>query len=45
MTSIDVVLLLLALICFFLAALGVPVHPRVNLTAAGLALWVASLLV
>ena len=36
--------LIAALILFILAAIPVPV-PRVNLTAAGLACWVASLLV
>jgi len=38
-----IVLLWLALICFVLAAVGVP-FPRVNLTALGLAFFVASLL-
>jgi hypothetical protein len=43
MITIDFVLHLLALICFVCAALGVP--SRVNLTAAGLALWMLSLVV
>jgi len=43
MVTIDLVLLLLALICFVLAALQVAA-PRVNLLAAGLACWVLSLL-
>ena len=43
MITIHLVLLLLALVCFFCAA--VPVTSRVNLTAAGLALWVLSLLI
>ena len=44
MIAVHVVLLLLALICFFLAALGVAA-PRGNLMAAGLALWVAAELI
>jgi hypothetical protein len=35
--------LVIALVCFGLAAFGVPA--KINLTAAGLACWVASLLV
>jgi hypothetical protein len=38
---IGVVLLLLAFLCFVLAACQAPI-PRVNLTAAGLALWVVT---
>lgn len=41
--TIDLVLLVLALVCFVLAAAGVP--SRVNLMAVGLALWVLTLLV
>lgn len=41
--SLNLVLLVLALVCFILAAVGVN-SPRLNLTAAGLACWVASLL-
>ena len=44
MVNLTTVLLLLALVCLVLAAVGVPVV-RVNLTALGLAFWVASLLV
>ena len=36
-------LMLVAFICFLLAAVGVPV-PRVNLVALGLACWVATVL-
>lgn len=43
MISIHLILLVLAFLCFVLAAFGVP--SRVNLTAAGLALWVLSILV
>jgi hypothetical protein len=43
MNPIDLVLLILALVCFLAAAAGVS-SPRVNLLAAGLALWVASIL-
>jgi hypothetical protein len=41
MITVDVVLLILALVCFLAAALNVS-SPRVNLIAAGLALWMAS---
>jgi hypothetical protein len=43
MNPIALVLLILALVCFLAAAAGVS-SPRVNLLAAGLALWVASIL-
>ena len=36
------ILLAMALLCFLLAAVGVG-HPRVNLTALWLALWLATL--
>jgi len=39
----DTILLVFALVFFVLAALNVP-SPRLNLTAAGLACWVATLL-
>jgi len=39
----DTVLLVFALVLFILAAVGVP-SPRLNLLAAGLACWVATLL-
>jgi len=42
MISVDVVLLVLALVCFLGAAVNVS-SPRVNLVAAGLAFWVASI--
>jgi hypothetical protein len=43
MLTLRLVLLILALLTFVAAAWGVP--SRVNLVAAGLALWVLSLLV
>jgi hypothetical protein len=43
MITIDLVLLVLALVCFVLAAAGVP--SRIQLLPAGLALWMLSLLV
>jgi hypothetical protein len=42
--NVDTVLLLLAALCFALAALSVTLHPRLNLVALGLLLWVATLL-
>jgi hypothetical protein len=44
MLSLKVVLMILALVAFVLAAIGVPTS-RVNLIALGLALWVLALLV
>jgi len=44
MITVSLVLLIVALVLFILAALSVPV-PRVNLTAAGLACWVLAQLV
>ncbi len=41
--NIDLVFLIVALICFIAAAIGWP-STRVNLVAAGLAFWVATLL-
>ena len=41
---LSLAFLIAALVLFILAAVAVPV-PRINLTAAGLACWVASLLV
>jgi len=43
MINLDLVLLVLALVCFLAAAANVS-SPRVNLIGAGLALWVASVL-
>jgi uncharacterized membrane protein YccC len=43
MMTIDLVLLILALVCFLAAAANVS-SPRINLVAAGLALWVGSIL-
>jgi hypothetical protein len=42
--TLDLVLLIAALICFALAAFGIG-SSRVNLIALGLALWVLTLLV
>ena len=44
MATVDVVLIVAALVCFVLAAVNVA-SPRLNLIAAGLALWVASVLI
>lgn len=44
MISLHLVLMLLALIAFVLAAVNVP-SPRINLVALGLSLWVLALLV
>ncbi len=41
--SVHLLLYLLAFLCFVFAAAGVP--SRVNLVAAGLALWILTLLV
>ena len=43
MLSVRVILLILALMLFIIAALGIK-HPRVDVIAAGLALWVLSIL-
>jgi hypothetical protein len=44
MPVLDLILLVLAFVCFVLAAVGVAA-PRFNLLAAGLAAWVLSLIV
>lgn len=44
MISAHVILMILAIVCFLLAAFEVQT-PRVNLTAAGLALWAIATLV
>lgn len=44
MITLSVLLLVIAFICFVLAAISVPI-PRVNLIALGLALWVLAVLV
>lgn len=41
--SPDLICIVIALVCFVAAALGVS-SPKVNLVAAGLAAWVATLL-
>jgi hypothetical protein len=43
MITIDLVLLIVALVCFLAAAANVS-SPRLNLVAAGLAAWILSLL-
>jgi hypothetical protein len=43
MVSLHALLLILAFLCFVLAAVGV--SARINLVGAGLALWVLTLLV
>ena len=45
MVTIDLVLLVLAFLCFFLAAIRYPVSPRMELIATGLALWMLSLII
>jgi hypothetical protein len=44
MISLRVVLMILAIVCFVLAALGIST-PRGNLMAAGLALWALATLI
>ena len=44
MVTIDLVLIVLALVCFVCAAFGVP-SSRVSLVPAGLAFWMLSLLI
>jgi hypothetical protein len=44
MTILHTILLVFAFVLFVTAAAGVPSPPRLNLLAAGLACWVASLL-
>jgi hypothetical protein len=41
---IRMVLLIAALLCFFIAAIGVPASGRVNLVALGLFFWVLAVL-
>lgn len=43
MITVDLVLLIVALICFLAAAANIP-SPRINLIAAGLAAWMLSAL-
>ena len=43
--SIDLILLILAFICFVMEALKFNPAPRVNLLALGLALWVLTALI
>jgi hypothetical protein len=42
-TSLRLVCLVFAFVCFVLSALNVPNPPRVNLQSAGLAFWMATL--
>jgi hypothetical protein len=39
MGIISLVLMVLAFVCFIVATAGVPIPPRVNMQALGLALW------
>jgi hypothetical protein len=43
MISLRIVLMLLALICFILAAVNIPT-PRINLLGLGLSFWVLALI-
>ena len=45
MVTIDLVLLVLALVCFLLAAFKKPVSPYLDLVATGLAFWMLSVIV
>ena len=45
MITLHLVLMILAVVCFFLAATGVPTFTRGNLTAAGLCLWALATLI
>jgi hypothetical protein len=42
---LRLILLILAFLCFVLAAVGVPTNGRVNLVALGLASWMLSILI
>jgi hypothetical protein len=42
---LRLILLILAFVCFLLAAVGVPTNGRVNLVALGLASWTLALLI
>jgi len=42
--TVDLILLVLALVCFVLVAASVPT-PRVNLLGLGLSFWILSLLI
>ncbi|HEY2024601.1 hypothetical protein [Paraburkholderia sp.] len=44
MITVSLVLMIVALVLFALAAFNVAVPPRFNLTAAGLAFWLLSVL-
>lgn len=44
MLAVSTILLIIALICFFLAAIGVPAS-RINLIGLGLFFWVLSILI
>lgn len=45
MEILVLILLILALVCFLLAAFGVAVPARVNLVALGLAAWVTTAII
>jgi hypothetical protein len=40
MTTLYLILYIVAAVCFMLAALSVAAHPRINLVALGLLAWV-----
>lgn len=45
MITVHLLLMILAIVCLFLAAINVPSPPRGNLMAAGLCLWALATLV
>src|SRR3982751_3498983 len=45
MLNVKLLLLILALLCFIIAAFNVPVTNRLNIMALGLAFWVLSIIV
>ncbi len=44
MGTISLVLMVVAFICFIVATAGLPIPPRVNMMALGLALWSLALI-
>jgi len=45
MEPVNFILLLIAAVCFGLAAFSVSVHPKLNLVALGLLAWVLTVLI
>jgi hypothetical protein len=43
--TLHLLLMVLAIVCFFLAAINVPQPPRVNMIGAGLCLWALATIV